>query len=65
VINDDENDSMLPFKHSKDDQQKLRSFELDYNKDISMVSSFGDIDQLGIDFDLQKDFAQQTKETQE
>jgi len=56
---------MLPFKHSKDDQQKLRSFELDYNKDISMVSSFGDIDQLGIDFDLQKDFAKQTKETQE
>lgn len=63
VINDDEEDSMLPFKHTEDDLKKLRSFEMDYNKDISMVSSFGDIDELGIDFDLDKDFAKQTKET--
>lgn len=56
VINDDEEDSMLPFMHSSEDQKLLRSFELDYQKDISMVSTFGDIDEIGVDFDLTKDF---------
>jgi len=52
VINDDEEGSMLPFKHTIEDQTKLKSFELQYQKDISMVSSFGDIDELGIEFDV-------------
>ena len=65
AINEDEEIPILPFKHTSDDQALYKKYEIDYLKDISMVSTFGDIDEMGVEFDLEKDFEKQSKEAAE
>jgi len=49
--------TMPPFPHTLSDIHKLKGFELDYQKDISLVSTFGDMEELGLEFDKKDDFA--------
>ena len=49
-------DLLLPFINSEDDRKLLRKWELENLKQISLVSHFSDIDQMGVEFDLKEDF---------
>jgi len=57
--------TMPPFPHTAEDIHKLQGFELDYQKDISLVSTFGDMEQLGLEFDKSDDFAPPNQKAQE
>ena len=65
IFEDDANDLVLPFEFSVEDQLLQKQWNLNYLKDVSMVSTFGDIDELGVKFDLEKDFVPQSKEAAE
>ena len=56
IFEDDANDLVLPFEFSVEDQLMQKQWNHNYLKDVSMVSTFGDIDELGVKFDLEKDF---------
>lgn len=56
IYEDDARELLLPFNHSAEDKLQQKKWELSYLEDISMVSTFGDIDNLGVQFDLEKDF---------
>ena len=56
IYEDDSQDLILPFDFSVEDQFTQKHWSLKYLQDISMVSTFEDIDKMGVDFDEEKDF---------
>ena len=68
ILNEDENqvkEMLLPFRHTSEDIVAQKQAELRYLSDISFVSHFNDIDEMGVEFDLANDFVPQSAEAAE
>ena len=65
ILNEDENqvkEMLLPFRHTSEDIFEQKQAELSYMSDISFVSHFKDIDEMGVEFGLKADFIPQSAE---
>jgi len=64
IFDEDAAERLLPFEHTEEDLVKQQKWEQTYLKEISLVSTFGDIDQIGVEFDS-KDFIAQDRAIQD
>lgn len=54
---------MPPFPYDEDDLSKLKGFEMEYQKDVSLSTWFDDIDKIGVEFKDGDDLVPQSPQT--
>ena len=63
VLHDDDEMVMPPFPYDEDDLSKLKGFEMEYQKDVSLSTWFDDIDKIGVEFKDGDDLVPQSPQT--
>lgn len=59
MLNDEDDTILPPFPHDQADLFKLRSFEMEYQRDISLSTFFTDFDELAVEFKEGEDLVEQ------